>query len=61
MDDVGGSLVTVDWGYDIAQYLAAQSGFPTTIFTIDDIEQGIRAEYIEVVVTTKTKLPGLEP
>ena len=55
----GGSLVTVDWGYDIADYLTAHSGCPTTIHTIDDIEQGIRAELIEVVVTRKSAVPEI--
>ena len=54
-----GSLVTVDWGYDIGDYLAFHSGTPTTIFYIDDIASGIRAEYIEVVVNRKSAVPSL--
>lgn len=54
-----GALVTVDWGYDIADFLAAQSGCPTSIFSIDDPSQGVRAEYIEVVVTRKSSVPSL--
>ena len=53
----GASLVTVDWGYDIADYLTNASGCATTIHTIDDIGQGIRAEYLEVVVTRKPAGP----
>lgn len=55
-----GSLVTVDWGYDIGDFLAFHSGMPTTIVYIDDITAGIRAEYIEVVVNRKSSVPNLE-
>lgn len=51
--DPQGSLVTVDWGYDIADYLDRASGLSTTIHTIDDLSQGIRAAYIEVLVSRK--------
>jgi SAM-dependent methyltransferase len=54
-----GSLVTIDWGYDIADYLSLKSGSPTTMHVIDDLSQGIRAEYIEVVVTRKGTAPAL--
>lgn len=54
-----GALVTVDWGYDIAAVWDAASGLSTTIFTIDDIGRGIRAEYIEVLVSRKAPLPDL--
>ena len=48
-----GSLVTVDWGYDIASYIQEASGLSTIIMQIDDIDMGIRAELIEVVVCLK--------
>jgi SAM-dependent methyltransferase len=48
-----GALVTTDWGYDIGQYVFAASGLYTDIICIDDLSQGIRAEYIEVLVTRK--------
>lgn len=51
--DPNGSLVTVDWGYDIADFLQRNSGLTTTIFTIDDLSQGVKAEYIEIVVSRK--------
>ena len=54
-----GSLVTVDWGYDIADYLAHHSGLSTVLFHLDDLSQGIRAEYIEVVVSRKGSVPLL--
>jgi hypothetical protein len=60
MDDRG-SLVTVDWGYDIADYLAVHSGLPTTIFSLDDLSRGLRAEYLEVVVSRKNAVPDLMP
>lgn len=49
-----GALVTVDWGYDIAAYLDRHSGLTTTIFYIDDLTKGIRADAIEVLVMRKT-------
>jgi SAM-dependent methyltransferase len=48
----GTSLVTIDWGYDIADYLTRMSGCPTTIYVIDSLREGI-CEEIEVVVTRK--------
>jgi hypothetical protein len=57
--DPNGSLVTVDWGYDIAAYWDAASRLSTTIWTIEDISRGIQAEYIEVLVSRKTGLPNL--
>jgi SAM-dependent methyltransferase len=57
--DPKGALVTVDWGYDIADFLHRHSGLPTSIFTIDDLSQGIRAEYIEIVVSRKGRVPEI--
>jgi SAM-dependent methyltransferase len=48
-----GSLVTRDWGYDICDYILKHSGLYTTIVYIDDISLGIRAEYIEVLISKK--------
>lgn len=45
-----GSPVTMHWGFDISQYIMLVSGMPTTIVTIDDLNAGIRAELIEVLV-----------
>ncbi len=53
-----GSLVTTDWGFDICERIFNASGLFTHLIYIDDISKGIRAEYIEVLVTIK---PGLEP
>jgi len=57
--DPNGSLVTVDWGYDIAAYWDRASGLSTTIWTIDDPGRGIQAEYIEVLVSRKLGVPDL--
>ncbi len=48
-----GSLVTVDWGFDICQHIFKSCGLFTTIIYTDDISKGIRAEYIEVLMTLK--------
>lgn len=48
-----GSLVTVDWGFDICRYIHRASGLFTFIQSIDDLSFGIRAEINEVLVTVK--------
>jgi SAM-dependent methyltransferase len=48
-----GSLVTVRWGYDIVKYIFESCGLFTEMIYIDSLELGIRAEYIEVLVTRK--------
>lgn len=57
--DPNGSLVTIDWGYDIAAYWDRASGLSTTIWTIEDAARGIQAEYIEVLVSRKLGIPDL--
>lgn len=51
--DERGSLVTMDWGYDICTAIANACGLHTEIHTIDDLSLGIRAKFIEVLVTRK--------
>jgi len=51
--DNKGSLVTMHWGYDLANFIMSESGMPTTIVMIDNLNLGIRAEYIEVFVSMK--------
>jgi SAM-dependent methyltransferase len=51
--DPEGALVTIDWGYDIAEALASSSGMATTIECLDDHSQGIEAEYLDVVICRK--------
>lgn len=48
-----GSLVTIDWGYDICTHIFEACGLFTHLVYIDDLSHGIRAEYIEVLVTIK--------
>jgi len=57
-DPEKGSLVTRRWGYDICNYIFESTGLPTKIIRIDAIELGIRAEYIEVLITQKKTQPG---
>lgn len=52
--DNKGSLVTMHWGYDVCEYIQQACGMQTTIVFIDDIYHGIRAEYIEVLVSRKS-------
>ena len=51
--DSKGSLVTMDWGYDIIEFIRSERGLSAHMITIDEIERGIQAEYIEVIVCTK--------
>lgn len=48
-----GALVTRDWGFDICQFIFESCGLFTDTIHIDDLSRGIRAEYIEVLVTWK--------
>jgi len=52
-----GSLVTMDWGFDIAQQIFQACGLYTQMICIDDLSRGIRAEHIEVLVTMKSNAP----
>lgn len=54
-----GSLVTMHWGYDICDVIAKSSGLFTQIVHLDALELGIRAEYIEVLVTRKPTRAGV--
>lgn len=54
-----GSLVATDWGYDICDFIYRVSGLTTTMIIIDDLTKGIRAEYIEVLVSRKSSLNAL--
>jgi SAM-dependent methyltransferase len=49
----GRSLVAIDWGFDICQYIFDSCGLFTQVVHIDDLSKGIRAEYIEVLITFK--------
>lgn len=51
--DKQGSLVTIDWGFDIREHISTACGLDTEIIHLDDPSKGVRAELIEVLVTTK--------
>ena len=53
-----GALVTVDWGFDICKHIFDSCGLFTHLLYIDDINKGIRAEYIDVLITMKPKSKG---
>ena len=53
--DPDGSLVTMNWGYDITCFIASNTGMSTVIIQIDDLDHGIRAEYIDVLVSLKPR------
>jgi len=56
----GRALVTVDWGFDICRHIFESSGLFTHLVHIDDLSKGIRAEYIEVLVTVKPQAQAVE-
>jgi hypothetical protein len=41
------------WGFDIVAFIKESGGLNTTIEHIDNLDFGIRAEYIEVLVSIK--------
>jgi len=49
-----GSIVVWDWGYDIVRRIYEASKMHTIVLQIDDVNQGIRAEYIDVLISIKT-------
>jgi hypothetical protein len=51
--DEKGSPVAMHWGYDICDFIFQNSGLYTSIIIIDNIDLGIRAEYIEVLISRK--------
>jgi SAM-dependent methyltransferase len=55
----GRALVTVDWGFDICRHIFESCGLFTHLVHIDDLSKGIRAEYIEVLVTVKPRALGV--
>ncbi|PKQ46748.1 class I SAM-dependent methyltransferase [Confluentibacter flavum] len=54
--DDKGSPVTFHWGYDIKDYIEKYTGADCGIIYIDDLNYGIRAEYIEIIVAKKKLL-----
>jgi SAM-dependent methyltransferase len=50
----GRALVTIDWGFDICEYIFRCSGMYTYLTHIEDLNLGISAEYNEVLVSIKS-------
>lgn len=48
-----GALVTMHWGYDICDFIFKHSGLYTTIVVVDNLDLGIRAEFIEILISRK--------
>lgn len=53
--DPKGSPVTMHWGFDIVEFIREHGGLETSIEYLDDMKHGIRAEYIEVLVSRKPR------
>jgi SAM-dependent methyltransferase len=51
-----GALVTMEWGRDIAEFITEKAQTPTRIININNIKFGIRAEYIDVLVSIKKEI-----
>ncbi|MFT4171845.1 MAG: class I SAM-dependent methyltransferase [Rhodocyclaceae bacterium] len=47
------SLVTTYWGYDIVHHIYRASALITTVYQIDDLSKGIRAEFNDVFASVK--------
>jgi SAM-dependent methyltransferase len=54
--DPNGSLVTIDYGYDIHEEIAKWTNFSVEIVRFHKPEIGVIGEYTEVVICSKTKL-----
>jgi len=54
-----GSLVTINWGYDIVPYLHHHSGLNFLMIRTDNIDLGIRADLNEVLIGFKQSVPLL--
>ena len=62
--DAKGALVTIDWGYDVVTLIQQNTGMPSMLVQMDNIDLGIRAELNEVLVSVKTNsdhCAALEP
>jgi SAM-dependent methyltransferase len=55
----GGSLVTIDWGYDIVRYFQAHSGLTFLLVQMDNIDLGIRGDFSEILIGFKAAIPDL--
>jgi SAM-dependent methyltransferase len=57
--DTSGSLVTIDWGYDIVTFMQYHSGLSFILMMIDNIDIGVRADLNEVLIGFKVPIPEL--
>jgi len=53
---IEGSIVTIDWGYDLHQTIAAWAPFDVRVYRFADQTHGILGEYTEVVACRKRTL-----
>ena len=51
--DASGSLVTREWGRDIAEFIEDACGLKTELLPYNDVKFGLVAEFLEVLVTKK--------
>jgi len=51
--DPKGSPVTMHWGYDIVNFIRDKSGLETIIEHIEDLNHGIKAELMEILISKK--------
>ena len=49
----GDHLVTIDWGYDITQFIYDKSGMESKMILIENFDFGLKAEYNEVLISVK--------
>lgn len=54
--DKKGSPVTMHWGFDIVDFIKKHTNANCNIEYIDNLDFGIRAEYIEIIVSKKNYL-----
>ncbi len=54
-----GSLVTINWGYDIVPYLHHHSGLNFLMIRTDNVDLGIRADLNEVLIGFKQQVPNI--
>lgn len=56
--DPNGSLVTMDWGYDVCDWVYRASGLVTRIVQIDELDAGIRGDLNDVLVSMQPPPPA---
>ena len=59
IDPKNGSLVTIDWGYDILDFIQAHSGMTSSLVYFDDLHRGLRAQLMDIIVARKSSSPVL--